>query len=262
MPRLPRQKKDQIAVVAGLQAEREGMSNQIGSGLPLDPPPHEQEELSETGVVVMLRPEDRKKLLGRLAEFELKLLDLNPLQQNFVMAFVMDPTDASAAARKAGYSEKRCAATACDLLAKPHVAACIALGEQLREDRTMITSDRTLHEIAIIAFSDITDFSIGPGGRIDTKPGVPSYATRAIKSVEWTSIEREDEEGKPVITYKTKIALWPKDVALRMLAVYQKLLSGDGTVVNATVNNDNRGQTHHHEHQHQTWQIGDLTLNF
>jgi hypothetical protein len=261
---MPRHKKDQIAEVEALRTEREGgpRDTSIGAGLPVDYKDDISEELSERGVQVMLRPEDRRRLLGRLAEFELMLLALNPLQQNFVMAFIMDPTDQTAAARKAGYSERRASATACDLMSKPHIAAAIALGEQLREDRTMITSDRTLHEIAIIAFSDITDFSIGPGGSVRTKPGVPAYATRAIKSIEWTSIEREDEEGKPVITYKTKIALWPKDVALRMLAVYQKLLSGEGVTVNATVNNDNRGQTHHHEHQHQTWVIGDQTLNF
>lgn len=260
---MTKRKGDQIAAVDAIRAEREGRNPAlIGAGLPIDLAPDASEELSPETVQVMLRPEDRRRLLGRLAEFELKLLALNPNQQAFVMAYIMDPTDQTAAARKAGYSERRASATAVDLMKRPHVAAAIALGEQLREDRTMITSDRTLHEIAIIAFSDITDFKIGPGGQIETKPGVPSYATRAIKSVEWTSIEREDEEGKPVITYKTKIALWPKDVALRMLAVYQKLLSGEGLTVNATVNNDNRGQVHHHEHQHQTWQIGDLTLNF
>lgn len=255
-------KGDRIAEVERLRAEREGgRDTRIGAGLPLEGRDDEPEEVSDGSVQVMLRPEDRRRLLGRLAEFELMLLALNPLQQNFVMAYVMDPTDGAAAARKAGYSERRASATAVDLQKRPGVAAAIALGEQLREDRTMITSDRTLHEIAIMAFSDITDFSIGPGGSIQTKPGVPSYATRAIKSVEWTSIEREDEEGKPVITYKTKIALWPKDVGLRMLAVYQKLLSGEA-LATTTINNDNRGQVHHHEHQHQTWQIGDLTLNF
>lgn len=257
MPRLPKSKKDAVAEIERARLEREGnTTTTIGSGLPV-----EREEMPD-GTTVMLRPEDRRRLLGRLAEFELKLLDLNPSQQNFVMAYIMDPTDGAAAARKAGYSERRASATASELLNKPHVAACIALGEQLREDRTMITSDRTLHEIAIIAFSDITDFTVEGAGKVSTRPGVPSYATRAIKSIEWSTTEREDEKGNPVITYKTKIALWPKDVALRMLAVYQKLLSGDGPVINATVNNDNRGQTHHHEHQHQTWQIGDLTLNF
>jgi hypothetical protein len=145
---------------------------------------------------------------------------------------------------------------------RPGVAACIALGEQLREDRTMITSDRTLHEIAIIAFSDITDFEIGPGGKVITRPGVPSYATRAIASVEWTMTEFEGEEGKARTQYKTKIRLWPKDTALRMLAVYQKLMSGEGIQVNQTINNDNRGQVHTHQHQHQTWQIGDTVLTF
>lgn len=214
-------------------------------------------------VSMMLSPADRKRLLGRLAEFELLLLALPPLQQNFVMAYISDPSDQGAAARKAGYSERRCQATACDLMARPKVAAAIALGEQLREDRTMITSDRTLHEIAIIAHSDITHYEFR-GGEIRTKPGVPTYATRAIASVEWTETEFE-VDGKMRTQIKTKIRLWPKDAALRMLAVYQKLLSGEGGInltQNTVVNNDNRGQLHVHQHQNQTWKIGDRELTF
>jgi phage terminase small subunit len=208
----------------------------------------------------MLAPEARRKLLGRLAEFEVQLLALAPLQRNFVMAYVGNPTDGAKAARKAGYSEKRAATTACELLQRPEIAAAVALGEQLREDRTMITSDRTLHELAIIAFSDITDYEF-VRGQIRTRAGIPSYATRAISTIEYTETEFEDDNGKMRSVYKTKIRLWSKDTALRMLAVYQKLLSEPGVTVNQTVN-DNRGQTHHHEHQHQTWQIGDRTMTF
>jgi phage terminase small subunit len=215
-------------------------------------------------VQVMLSHADRKKLLGRLAEFELMLLQLTPLQQGFVMAYIMDPSNGTAAAQRAGYSERRAAATACDLLKRDDIAACIALGEQLREDRTMITSDRTLHEIAIIAFSDITDFE-WRAGKITTRPGVPSYATRAISSVEYTETETVNRDGDSITTFKTKIRLWPKDTALRMLAVYQKLLTGEGGInmtQNNTTINDNRGQNHTHEHQHNHWQIGDKTLSF
>lgn len=218
----------------------------------------ERGELSDDQVQVMLSPEDRKRLLGRLAEFELMLLALPPQRQAFVMAYLTDPTDGSAAARKAGYSAKRSAATASDFLKDPKIAAVVALGEQLREDRTMVTSDRTLHELAIIAFSDITDFEVGPGGKVRTRPGVPQYATRAISSIEWSSMEREDENGKPMISYKTKIRLWPKDAALRMLAIYQKLLTGESHTTNVNID----ASQHSHQHLHQSWQIGDRTVTF
>lgn len=223
-----------------------------------------EEPLTPSDVQVMLSPDDRKRLLGRLAEFELMLLGLAPKQQNFVMAYVADPSDGTRAARMAGYSEKRAAATACDLLKRADIAACIAAGEQLREDRTMITSDRTLHECAIIAFSDITDYEFRRG-EITTKPGIPSYATRAISSIEYTETEFIDDKGNPRTTYKTKIRLWSKDTALRMLAVYQKLLSGENGAMlsanNVTIN-DNRGQSHTHNHLHQSWQVGDRVLTF
>jgi phage terminase small subunit len=231
----------------------------VASGVKDGEPP-DAEDVATDNVQVILSPADRKRLLGRLAEFEVMLLALPPLQQNFVMAYVSDPTDGAAAARKAGYSERRAAATCCDLLARPAVAAAIALGEQLREDRTMITSDRTLHEIAIIAFSDITNFEFRRG-EITTKSGVPTYATRAISSVEFTETEFIDDKGNPRTTYKTKIRLWSKDTALRMLSVYQKLLSEPSITNNVTVN-DNRGQTHTHTHMHQTWKVGDRELTF
>lgn len=222
--------------------------------------PFDADDVASDNVQVILSPADRKRLLGRLAEFEVMLLALPPLQQNFVMAYVSDPTDGAAAARKAGYSERRAAATCCDLLARPAVVAAIALGEQLREDRTMITSDRTLHEIAIIAFSDITNYEI-VRGRVRTVAGVPTYATRAISSVEYTETEYEGDDGKMRTTYKTKIRLWSKDTALRMLSVYQKLLSEPSITNNVTVN-DNRGQTHTHNHMHQTWKVGERELTF
>src|SRR3954463_13464214 len=81
----------------------------------LDGPPPDE----DAAVQIILSPTHRKRLLGRLAEFELGLLKLAPLQQSFVMAYVSDPTDGAAAARKAGYSERRAAATACDLLSRP-----------------------------------------------------------------------------------------------------------------------------------------------
>jgi hypothetical protein len=207
---------------------------------------------------LMLSPEQRKALLGKLAEFEIALLELAPNQQNFVMAYLTDPTNGSAAARKAGYNGN-VAVRASKLLSYPPVAAAIALGQSLREDRTFITSERTLNELAIIAFSDISNFEVGPGGKIRLKPGVPEYAMRAVSKAEYTVTEIDDGE-RTTVTYKTKIHLWSKPEALRMLAMYQKLLSGEGGV-NLTVN-DNRGQVHTHNYQHNEWQWGDRKVKF
>lgn len=214
----------------------------------------EDEELTP-----ILSPEQRKALLGKLAEFELAVIALAPNQQAFVFAYLSDPTSATAAARKAGYSGTSVTVRATKLLNMPKIAAAIALGHGLREDRTFITSDRTLHELAILAFSSIGDYEVTSGGKVKVREGVPEYALRAISSMDYTVIEEETEKGVRV-TYKTKIKLWSKPEALRMLAMYQKLLSGEGGI-NLTMN-DNRGQVHTHNYQKNEWKWGDNVIKF
>lgn len=217
------------------------------------------DEVEGASEQLLLTDEQRKALLGKLAEFELALLSLAPKQQAFVCAYLADPTNGSKAARTAGYAEGSAHVRASQLLNMPKIVAVIAMGQQLREDRTFITSDRILHELAIIAFSNIGDFFVSSGGKIALKEGVPEYAMRAVSSAEFTVTETE-EDGKQTISYKTKIRLWSKPDALRMLAMYQKLLSGEGGT--NLIINDNRGQTHTHQYQQNVWQWGSRQVKF
>lgn len=243
-----------------------GESLAIQEGAPEDveieplPVTEEEEVVSrEAALPVLLDRNARQAFLGRLAEFEMKLVAMPDRMQAFCLAYIADPSNATAAARKAGYSTASCAIRASQLLVRRDVQALVSLGLQLREDRTMLTSDRTLNELAIIAFSSIGDYDIDPSSQqLRTRDGVPEYAMRAVASAEFSSTVRESEDGGTTTTYKTKIKLWPKTEALRLLAVYQKLLT-DGAP-NVVVNNDNRGQTHNY--QHNTWQIGDRTVVF
>lgn len=224
--------------------------------MPTKPPvlPAEVMDAPDTEEVQsILSPEERKRLLGKLAEFELLVLALAPNQQAFVFAYLANPTNGTAAARKAGYNGK-VAVRASKLLAMPKIAAAIAAGQLLREDRTFITSDRTLNELSIIAFSNIGDFEVGPGGEVRTREGVPEYAMRAISSAKY-KVRTIEEDDKVITTYETEIKLWSKPEALRMLAMYQKLLSGEAGV-NMTIN-DNRGQQHTHNYQHNEWHWGE-----
>lgn len=197
----------------------------------------------------------RRAILGKLAEFELLLSRLTLRQQNFVLAYLNDPTNTYLAAKTAGYSESSARQEAGRLIRHPRIMACIAAGQLLREDRTMVTADRTLNELAIIAFSDVTDYEFDPTSHeVKTRPGVPSYALRAVSQVEFTVTTREGEK-ETTTTEKTKIKLWSKTDALRMLALYQKLLGteGGGVVIN---------DQSVHNHQHNTWQFGDRKVQF
>lgn len=205
---------------------------------------------------VVLTAANRQEFLGRMVEFQFMLSELTLQQANFVLAYLRDPTNMTAAARAAGSPEKSARVAAQRHLGNPKIAAAIALGEQLREDRTMITTDRTLHEFAIIAFSDITMFEFRDGS-IATKPGVPEYMTRAIASMDLEEREWRSPDGVPRFERRVKIKLHPKNEALRLIALHQKILAGP--TVNVQVNDNS---VHTHQHQHNTWEIGGKRLTF
>ncbi len=74
-------------------------------------------------------------------------------QALFVEEYLID-LNASAAARRAGYSPKRADAIGFDLLRKAEIQEAIQAAQQERSARTGITADRVIAEIARIAFSD------------------------------------------------------------------------------------------------------------
>lgn len=67
--------------------------------------------------------------------------------------------NATQAAIKAGYSQKRASELGWQLLQKPTIAAAIAAAMQARSERTRITADRVLEEIAAIAFAHMGQYA-------------------------------------------------------------------------------------------------------
>lgn len=201
-------------------------------------------------------PAQRQEFLGRMVEFQFKLSEMTTQQSNFVLAYLRDPTNITLAARAAGCAEKSAKVAGQRHLANPRIAAAIALGEQLREDRTMLTTDRTLHEMSIVGFSDITMFEFRDG-KVTTVPGVPEYMTRAIASMDLQEEEWRGVDGVPRFKRRVKIKLHPKNEILRLIAMHQKLLSLPGVTVNV---NDN--SQHTHNYQHNTWEIGGNKITF
>lgn len=78
---------------------------------------------------------------------------LNARQRQFAQEFIVD-LNASAAARRAGYSVKTAGSIGFDLLKKPEIEALIAEGMRARQSRTEVTQDRVVKELARIAFGD------------------------------------------------------------------------------------------------------------
>ena len=78
---------------------------------------------------------------------------LTDKQRTFVEEYLVD-LNATQAAIRAGYSEKTAKDIGCQNLAKLYIQDAIALAMDERSERTEITSDNVLKEIAKIGFSE------------------------------------------------------------------------------------------------------------
>ena len=89
---------------------------------------------------------------------------LNPKQQRFVDEYLVD-LNATQAAIRAGYSQKTAASQGERLLKKAEVQQALSRRMKAREQRTEVTQDRVVKELAKIAFGDPRNvMSWGPGG--------------------------------------------------------------------------------------------------
>lgn len=79
---------------------------------------------------------------------------LSAKQQRFVDEYLVD-LNAYQAARRAGYSHNTANDQSARLMANPAVAAAIEAGRQAQAERTGITADKVIAELAKIGFADI-----------------------------------------------------------------------------------------------------------
>jgi len=153
---------------------------------------------------------------------------------------------ASEAVTAAGYKTRHPRQKGWELMRIPLVAAAIAQKMHERMDRTKITQDRVLNELAIVGFSRVDRYHIDPvTGRVSVVPGAAEHAVRAISSIECTVTK--DEDGTE--TRHTEIKLWDKLSALKLMAKHLGMLDARLTVECEV--------THH-----QVWKIGDREISF
>lgn len=81
-------------------------------------------------------------------------MKLTPKQERFVQEYLVD-LNATAAARRAGYSAKTADRIGPELLGKTCVSQAIQEAQKARQERTEITQDMVLRECAKLAFFDI-----------------------------------------------------------------------------------------------------------
>jgi phage terminase small subunit len=82
-----------------------------------------------------------------------------------------------------------------------------------RQERTQVTQDEVVRELAALAFSDVRHYTMDDLGHLEPVAGAPANASRAIQSVKYKSYTRDD-----VTTREAEYRLWSKTDALKALA--------------------------------------------
>jgi phage terminase small subunit len=140
---------------------------------------------------------------------------LRPQPERFCQEYIKDLNGTQAAIR-AGYSEKSAFAQASQLLSLHKVVVRIDQLKLARQQRTEITSDRVMQELAVIGFSDIADF-IDENGCVRPIKDIPPHSRRAISSFEVIEIFHGHGENKVCIGQHKKIRFWDKNKALEIM---------------------------------------------
>jgi phage terminase small subunit len=109
---------------------------------------------------------------------------LTARQRRFVDEYLLD-LNATQAAIRAGYSANGADVAGVRLLGNVRVQAAIAEGQQARKERTDITADAVLQELALIAFSDVGEVLEQRGGSLSMRDldTMPVRVRRGIESV-------------------------------------------------------------------------------
>lgn len=139
--------------------------------------------------------------------------ELTAKQQEFCEQYMVDLNGTQAAIR-AGYSEHTAKEIAYELLTKLHIKARVAELKAAQSDRTTITADKVLHEIARLAFSDLRRL-MTPAGHLINPQDWDDDTAAAVSSVEVVTYTPRGED-KP-IEYTHKIKAWDKNSALEKL---------------------------------------------
>ncbi|MDG4650102.1 terminase small subunit [Roseibacterium sp. SDUM158017] len=163
---------------------------------------------------------------------------LTARQARFVEEYLID-LNATQAAIRAGYSEKTARSQGQRLLTNVDVETAIQEGKARRSERTEVTQDRVIAELAKIGFSDVRRM-LTPSGSLLNPADMGDEIAGAIASVEVVTKRLPGAEGEAEVEYVNKIRMWDKKGALETLL---KHLGGmpdedDAPALNITITSD------------------------
>jgi phage terminase small subunit len=156
---------------------------------------------------------------------------LSERQKAFVREYIIDLNGTQAAIR-AGYSKKTARQQGSTLLSYPNIQAALSTAVQERAERTEVAADDVVRELAILAFSDISNYEIDENGELQVKEGVPVASRRAVSSIKRKKKFIGGADGEaPFELVEEEIKLWDKVGSLKLigqhLEMFTKLVKGE-----------------------------------
>lgn len=142
---------------------------------------------------------------------------LTDKQQQFVEEYLVD-LNVTQAALRAGYSEKTAYSIGHENLKKPEVQEAIQKAVQERQERTRVTADQVVNELARIGFSDLRK-AFDEQGNLKKPNEIPDDVASALAGIDVVATSNEET------LYTKKVKLWDKKGALELLGKHLGLFA-------------------------------------
>lgn len=158
---------------------------------------------------------------------------LTAKQERFVAEYLVD-LNATQAAIRAGYSAKTAHSVGHENLKKPEIAKAIQEAQAKRSDRTEITQDRVLQELARIGFADIRKAVAWGRSPVDTEASEAEPNGLGVYPVELMPSSQVDDDTAAAISEVSltqtgvKLKMHDKLSALEKIARHLGMLNGSG----------------------------------
>lgn len=144
---------------------------------------------------------------------------LTAKQELFIQEYLID-LNATQAAIRAGYSKNTATIIGHENLSKPYIQEAISEAKAQRQERTEITQDMVVKELARIAFLDIRK-AFDENGDLLPITDMPEDVARAIGGMDISQLSSDDE----TISVLKKIKLIDKKGALELLGRHMAMFT-------------------------------------
>lgn len=153
----------------------------------------------------------------------------NMKREAFCREYLVD-LNAKQSAIRAGYSEKTAQSQGQRLLTFVEVSSRIQELKEERAERTNVTSDKVITELAKLGFSTMREVASwdADGVRLRASDALTDEAAACIKDIHSTREIRRDKNGDEVVTVNMKVQLHDKRGSLKLLGDHLGVFDSTG----------------------------------